>query len=62
MRCYLMKRTDEVEERKYSTGIESVERYSHTDWAREQRAEPVCDAVIRYLLPLRAIPRMRKLP
>ena len=30
--------------------IESVERYSHTDWAREQRAEPVCDAVVRYLL------------
>ena len=30
--------------------IESVKRYSHTDWAREQRAEPVCDAAIRYLL------------
>ena len=30
--------------------IKSVERYTHTDWAREQRAEPVCDAAIRYLL------------
>ena len=30
--------------------IESVERFSHNDWAREQRAKPVCDAAIRYLL------------
>ena len=29
---------------------ESVERYSHADWAREQRSEPVCDAAIRYLI------------
>ena len=29
---------------------ESVERYSHADWAREQRNEPVSDAAIRYLL------------
>ncbi len=29
---------------------ESVERYSHADWAREQRAEPACEAAIRYLL------------
>ena len=29
---------------------ESVERYSHADWAREQRNEPVCDAAIRYLI------------
>ena len=30
--------------------LESVERFSHTDWAREQRAEPVCDATIPCLL------------
>ena len=30
--------------------LESAERYSHTDWAREQHAEPVCDAAIRYPL------------
>ena len=30
--------------------IESVERYTHSDRAREQRAEPVCDAAIRYRL------------
>ena len=30
--------------------IESVERFSHTDWVHEQRTEPVCDAAIRYLL------------
>ena len=29
---------------------EAVERYSHADWAREQRAEPACDAAIHYLL------------
>ena len=28
---------------------EAVERYSHADWAREQRVEPAFDAVIRYL-------------
>ena len=32
--------------------IESVKRYSHTDWARGQRAEPVCDAAIRYFFLL----------
>ena len=30
--------------------LESVKRYSRTDWAREQRAEPICDDAIRYLL------------
>lgn len=30
--------------------IESVERFSHTDGAREHRTEPVCDAAIRNLL------------
>ena len=30
--------------------FQSVERYSHTDRASKQRAEPVCDATIRYLL------------
>ena len=30
--------------------IESVARFSDTDWAREQREEPICDAAIRYLL------------
>ena len=30
--------------------IESVERYPYTDWAREQRAEPVREAAIRYFL------------
>ena len=30
--------------------FESVERFSQTDWAREQRVKPVCDAAIRYLL------------
>ena len=30
--------------------IEFVERYSHTDWAREQRDELVCNDAIRYLL------------
>ena len=30
--------------------LESVEQCSHTDWAREQRAEPMRDATIRYLL------------
>ena len=30
--------------------IEPVERFSHTDWAREQRVEPVRDAAIRYPL------------
>ena len=25
-------------------------RFSHTDWAREQGAEPVCDVAIQYLL------------
>ena len=30
--------------------IESVERFSHTNWAREQRSEPGCDAAIRYIL------------
>ena len=30
--------------------LESVERYSHTDWAREQRDELVCNDAIRYLL------------
>ena len=29
---------------------EPVELYSHADWAREHRNEPVCDAVTRYLL------------
>ena len=36
--------------RQKSSSSKSVERYSHTDWVREQRAEPVCDAAIRYLL------------
>ena len=27
--------------------IEPVKRYMHSDWARAQRAEPVCDAAIR---------------
>ena len=27
-----------------------VERYSHADWAQEQRAETVSDAAIQYLL------------
>lgn len=30
--------------------IEPVDLYSHSDWARERRAEPVCDAIIRYCL------------
>ena len=30
--------------------IDSVEWCTQSDWAREQRAEPVCDAAIRYLL------------
>ena len=30
--------------------IECVERYSHTDWAHEQRAKPVRDAAIRYVI------------
>ena len=30
--------------------VECVERYSHTDWVREQRAESVYDPAIRYLL------------
>ena len=30
--------------------IESVERYSHTDWVREQRANAVCNFAIRCLL------------
>ena len=29
---------------------ESVERYTRTDWAREQQKEPVCGATIRYVL------------
>ena len=29
---------------------ESVERYSHVHWAREQRDKPACDATIQYLL------------
>ena len=33
--------------------IESVERYSHTDWTREQRAEPVCVSVPQLLCPRR---------
>ena len=33
-----------------SSPVESVELYSHADWAREYRAEPDCDSVIRYLL------------
>ena len=28
---------------------ESVDKYSHADWAREQRNEPVCAAAIRYI-------------
>ena len=28
----------------------TVERYSHADWAREQRSESTCDAAIRYVL------------
>ena len=28
----------------------SVDRFSHADWAREQRNEPVCDAAIRFIL------------
>ena len=27
--------------------MESVGRYSHADWAREQHGEPVCDAAVR---------------
>ena len=30
--------------------IESVDRYSPTDCAREQRSEPICDAAIQHLL------------
>ena len=30
--------------------LQPVERYSHTDWAREQRTKPVCEAAIRYIL------------
>ena len=26
--------------------FESIKRFSDTDWAREERAEPVCDATI----------------
>ena len=30
--------------------IESAERYTHSDWAREERSGSVCDAAIRNLL------------
>ena len=28
---------------------DSVARYSHADWAREQQAEPTCHAAMRYI-------------
>ena len=28
---------------------DSVERYLHADWKREQRAQPMCDATMRYV-------------
>ena len=42
-------RSDALDDAAELRFADSVARYSHADWKREQRAEPTCHATIRYI-------------